>query len=668
MQVKSWPGWPVVPWLTVPRLSLRKCVFAGILTSTTALAVPLQVAAQGMCAAGPPTPRVLTRLYGSEHNPSGDRIGGGAGYSEVVKPGHNNFVVRNASELVARLEVLADRQVVPRTIYLDPVGKFDLDNFGPFPIEIPHGVTLASNRGHAAPGAPDGALVHIEQIIDGPMLSVKGSARLMGLRLQGGDPDIGPSQDWALRSDGITARGAAASLHVENCELSGWSDAAVAAEEDASAYVHHSYLHENQRTGLGYGVVFGSGGHGLVEANLFFKNRHAIASDGRTGSAYEARWNTVAGSQNGHTFDMHGWNDRCHDSDADECKGGQFNSTDAGRYVWIHHNTVMATNYHAVVIRGRPDECAWIENNHVGHGSGTAIDVTWVPAGMDDRVEATNNKFNYAGLQFSSAAVLPWQSYLPDTATLSALRFGDFDGDGIDDLLYIRPSDGHWRYYLTRARASGSGWFDLGVRVAGLSADDIAVGDFNGDGADDLFYTAGNQWRIAPSGTGPFQDAAGSGAKLSELRFGDFNGDGRTDVFRTSGTQWFMSQGGVGAWQPLALSNRPLAALRFGDFDGNGTTDVFTSDQNNWYISSGGVTAWTLVGGSGQPLSELRFGDFDGDRRTDVFTTFGDEWRISSGATQPWKAVGSSGHPLSSFQFADLDGDRMTDVVHVSTP
>jgi hypothetical protein len=374
----------------------------------------------------------------------------------------------------------------------------------------------------------------------------------------------------------------------------------------------------------------------------------------------------VGGSQNDHTFDMHGWNDRC-DEDA-ECPVGQFEGTDAGQFVWIHHNTVLAASHPSVVVRGRPDECAWIENNYFAPDSDDAIHVEHVPASIDDRVEPRHNRFGYRGLQFSSAGTLPWQSYLPELAPLASLRFGDWDGDGIDDLLYIRPSDSHWLYYFTKARATGAGWIDFGVRVAGLTAARLAVGDFDGDGLDDLFYTTGSQWKIASHGTGAFKNAAAASDAFASLRFGDFDGDGKTDVFHTIGGQWSMSSGGMGAWQPLQTSSLGIGELRFGDFDGNGKTDVFRSVGGVWSISYDGLSTWTPVGGSSVGLGELRFGDFDGDGKTDVFAVFSGEWRISSGATATWRVLGSSGHALSSFAFADLDGDEATDVVYFGEP
>ena len=47
----------------------------------------------------------------------------------------------------------------------------------------------------------------------------------------------------------------------------------------------------------------------LIEANRFNNGRHHIASTGRPGSSYEARYNIILENANSHHFDMHGARD-----------------------------------------------------------------------------------------------------------------------------------------------------------------------------------------------------------------------------------------------------------------------------------------------------------------------------------------------------------------------
>ena len=73
-------------------------------------------------------------------------------------------------------------------------------------------------------------------------------------------------------------------------------------------YVHHNFMHHTQLAGLGYGVVINQSDV-LIEANRFNQGRHHIASSGRPGSSYEARYNLILENANSHHFDMHGARD-----------------------------------------------------------------------------------------------------------------------------------------------------------------------------------------------------------------------------------------------------------------------------------------------------------------------------------------------------------------------
>ncbi|MGB2823626.1 MAG: right-handed parallel beta-helix repeat-containing protein [Phycisphaerae bacterium] len=151
-----------------------------------------------------------------------------------------------------------------------------------------------------------------------------------------------------------------AKLEVDNCELSGWSHAAVYLPKGATgAHVHHNHIHHCQRLGLGYGVCLNEA-DALIEANLFDYCRHHIAGTGRPGTSYEARYNLVGPHANGHSFDMHGGRDRKDGTDI------------AGTRIRIHHNTFRAVHVPAVVIRGRPEKLAEIHHNWFLHGGESA--------------------------------------------------------------------------------------------------------------------------------------------------------------------------------------------------------------------------------------------------------------------------------------------------------
>ncbi len=293
--------------------------------------------------------------FGAGVNPTGDPIGGGKGYGRLVT--HGDYLVKTVEELRAALKKAKSGQVV----YVDDEAEIEVT--GEQKIVIPAGVTVASGRGR---GGSEGALLYSDELSMSPMFLAGGEkVRVTGLRLRGPDQKRRTEQMRKLykegryysipNSDGIISTNP--NLEVYNCELWGWSHAAVFLKRGAlKAHVHHNNIHHNQRSGLGYGVCLDQA-DALIEANLFDWCRHHIAGTGRPGTSYEARYNLVLENANGHSFDMHGGRDRKDGTDI------------AGDMIKIHHNTFKATGVPAFVIRGRPQQSAQIHHNWFLHSA-----------------------------------------------------------------------------------------------------------------------------------------------------------------------------------------------------------------------------------------------------------------------------------------------------------
>ncbi len=173
------------------------------------------------------------------------------------------------------------------------------------------------------------------------------------------------------------------SLEVDNCELSGWSHAAISLKGGDKHHIHHNFIHHNQRAGLGYGVSHGYGKNisSLIEYNLFDYNRHSLAGAGVPGTIYEARNNVELGESLGHNFDMHGGKNRRDGSDI------------AGTKILIHHNTFMNPKVRSISVRGTPEEEAQIYNNWFAQEKpGPEVIKPW-PPGPDKKVLFYNNAF-----------------------------------------------------------------------------------------------------------------------------------------------------------------------------------------------------------------------------------------------------------------------------------
>jgi FG-GAP-like repeat len=173
---------------------------------------------------------------------------------------------------------------------------------------------------------------------------------------------------------------------------------------------------------------------------------------------------------------------------------------------------------------------------------------------------------------------------------------GDFNGDGLDDLIIADgPTDSYGVSLSDGARlgATGSG---IWLRGYGSRPDWAGVGDFNGDGKDDLMIIDGANLRyrvLLSTGTG--FGAAGSGIWQTGWGLGDwagvgdFDGDGKDDFVTADGTNHVysvsISTGGAlhgpGTQQWLTgWGGRPNVG-GVGDFNGDGKDDLLISDNSN---------------------------------------------------------------------------------------
>ncbi|MEM1181209.1 MAG: FG-GAP-like repeat-containing protein, partial [Acidobacteriota bacterium] len=200
------------------------------------------------------------------------------------------------------------------------------------------------------------------------------------------------------------------------------------------------------------------------------------------------------------------------------------------------------------------------------------------------------------------------------TASGVKLLSGDFDGDGLDDLL---ATGGPGWTTLPIAFSQGDGTFvvtnrhtyDFARWTGGVGVQ-VVVGDFDGDGLDDLAATGGSGWNTMlmafSQGDGTFtvtnhfigEFASWTQAGGVKVVAGDFNGDGRDDVAAVGGPGWNT--------QPIAFSH------------GNGTFHV----TNHWL---GAFPSWAQLAGV-----EVVAGDFSGDGKADIALAGGRRW-----TTQP---------------------------------
>ena len=261
---------------------------------------------------------------------------------------------------------------------------------------------------------------------------------------------------------------------------------------------------------------------------------------------------------------------------------------------------------------------------------------------------------------------------------------GDFAGNG-RALLAVKDEN-----LVSIYRNKGVVWGELtlddGWDVAG-------VGDFDGDGADDIL-------RVHASGlvVGEMSDGYGDFSPQvlnfrsdgwSILGTGDFDHNGKDDVLIANPTGASETVGLLGYWESGAtwtLINGCSAeweCVATGDFDGDGKCDML---WRNSFVGDGGLTYnayctwivddpvdWRMVSVSNPDEWDfLCSGDFDGNGSHDIAMINGEGvvgiWGVSDGYLSSWSilsAVDPSSWALAGV--GDFNGDKTDDIAWCNT-
>ena len=226
--------------------------------------------------------------------------------------------------------------------------------------------------------------------------------------------------------------------------------------------------------------------------------------------------------------------------------------------------------------------------------------------------------------------------------------YGDFNGDGVTDILVLSSSNSPRgeNYILYRFSffeiGSNTAWTELTtdvLRGSGHTKLNVLIGDFTGNGFNDFIfsYRVGSTYRHeifrnTDSGFATFREIFDS---TGEAITGDFDGDGRMDLifegehrirrFTTASSSATQLQNDINWSNDKHLdffhNNRYLL-----DFNGDGKTDLYIADQHGFRIytlvgNGNDIEFEQLISGSYPNYrTAVHFGDFNGDGKTDILT------------------------------------------------
>ena len=169
---------------------------------------------------------------------------------------------------------------------------------------------------------------------------------------------------------------------------------------------------------------------------------------------------------------------------------------------------------------------------------------------------------------------------------------GDFNGDGLADLLYRNTQDGSNKLQLSAATANPS--FRT-LPVVSLSWKVAGIGDFDGDGRSDILWRnmSTGQNSIWRSGDAATKQAVASVPSLDWIvaTVGDFNGDHHSDIFwhntRTGQNTMWPSANSSAKQVLFTVSDLAWKVAATGDFNGDGKWDVVW-----WHSATGSTVLW----------------------------------------------------------------------------
>lgn len=287
-----------------------------------------------------------------------------------------------------------------------------------------------------------------------------------------------------------------------------------------------------------------------------------------------------------------------------------------------------------------PEDAAYVAVN--AESGWAAPTSSWGIVTLDVTGAITAGDSNTLDVRFANFPARPATNstiYLDDvevyTCAPASRTRGDFDGDGIADVLTVNASGdlqlwpGTGDFHLKSPVLAGTGWG--GATWLG------SPGDLNGDGRADIMarFSDGRLMAYYGDGTGHFtggmkQIGTGWNGMSAIVPMSDINGDGRFDVMGRDAAgnlrrYWFLENGTMTGGVIVGVGFHVFTSMfTMGDYDGDGRWDV-TGIVGNGDMKVYTTLATGALWGTGQKIGNgwnfkqvSSSGDFDRNGRADV--------------------------------------------------
>ncbi|MEO0650938.1 MAG: VCBS repeat-containing protein [Planctomycetota bacterium] len=274
-------------------------------------------------------------------------------------------------------------------------------------------------------------------------------------------------------------------------------------------------------------------------------------------------------------------------------------------------------------------------------------------------------------------------------ASNSELAIGDFDGDGLNDLLVATS------FSLEVHRGNPLGIDQIPLEYPSVTGSDITLVDLGGDAREELIVAAASVVTIHrfdplgdPTLLATLQPLGGQiGSQDDGVGIGDLNHDGRLDIARAAGPSVFVWYGtGDVTFGPPTLfdGGQKTRAARVADLNGDGLDDLAvgisplqpgpTAQLVRWLQLPDGQLGDSVAFGPPAAIEEFELEDMDQDGDLDAVIVQEDDL----GRATLLRGDGSGGFvteysvpvdPIpEQFATGDIDGDGTIDAVVAHRP